>query len=107
MSLRAHSRGCDRPGYTTWVITEDEGNAPDQHTDMGAAGGRWHCLEVVVDAAGKVTGYIDDHPLIGPFARASAASYTNFTIGVGRTVVPNVDLFIDDVAMGPSRLNCP
>jgi hypothetical protein len=95
---------------TTWVITEERaGGTDDHHSDMATAdAGRWHCLEIVVDAAGNVTGYVDEHPLIGPFARVTPTQqYTTFIVGISRTVVANVDVFFDDVAMGPSRLYCP
>ncbi|MDB4965293.1 MAG: Cellulose-binding protein [Myxococcales bacterium] len=93
---------------TAWVITEDQAVVPDHHSDMATSdGGRWHCLEMVADAGGNVTGFVDDKPLIGPFARVSAVQYTNLAIGIGRIVVPDVDVFFDDVAIGPARLYCP
>jgi hypothetical protein len=94
----------------TWVITEDEAVQPDRHSDMVPTdSGKWHCLEIVVDAAGNVTGYVDNHALIGPFPRASAVNYTQVIVGITRTATPSppTDIFVDDVAVGPARLYCP
>jgi hypothetical protein len=93
---------------TTWVVTEDDATVPDHHSDMvPVTGGQWHCLEIVVDAAGQVTAYVDNHALIGPFGRNSAVAYSVFVVGVDRTVFTDTNIFVDDVAIGPTRLYCP
>jgi hypothetical protein len=107
-STHGFSMGGDTNG--TWVITEDEAVQPDHHSDMiPADGGKWHCLEIVIDAGGNVTGYVDNHPLIGPFPRFSVVNYTQVIVGITRTVIPSppTDIFVDDVAVGPARLYCP
>lgn len=96
-----------------WVVTEDQsasgGGTLDHPSDMVAAGGgAWHCLEIVVDAANNASAFVDGHRLMGPFVRASALQYTAFSVGIARTVVPTGStVYVDDVAVGPSRLYCP
>lgn len=93
---------------STWVVTEDNsGGTTDHHSDMATTGGAWHCLEVVIDATGNITAYVDNKALIGPFPRALVTSYTSYTVGIVRAAVPNVHVFVDDVAVGTSRLYCP
>ena len=69
--------------------------------------GRWHCVELVLDDAGMVTLFVDGHALVGPWARASAVKYRGCFVGVTRSVEPNLTAFIDDVAIGRTRLYCP
>lgn len=95
-----------------WAMTEyqDQTGATDDHpSDMvPTTGGQWHCIEVLIDGAGNVSGWVDGHRLIGPFPRAVMTTYTAFVVGVVRSVVnPAADVFVDDVAIGPSRLYCP
>jgi len=105
-STNNFSIGGDTNG--TWVVTENEANAPDEHSDMvPATAGQWHCVELVIDAAGMVTLFVDNHKLIGPWARASAVTYSTLFVGVTRSVDPDYVAYIDDVAIGPSRLYCP
>ena len=94
---------------TTWVLTENQtlGGAPDRHSTLATPGPGWHCVELVVDAAGMVSVYVDGSLIIGPFQRISAVSYTDFFFGIPRTVVTGTDVFVDDVAIGASRLYCP
>ena len=93
----------------TWVLTENQtlGGAPDRHSTLATPGPGWHCVELVVDAGGNVSVYVDENQIIAPFARISAVAYTGFFFGIPRTVVAGTDVFIDDVAVGPSRLYCP
>jgi hypothetical protein len=92
----------------TWVVTENEANAPDEHSDMVPTGsGQWHCVELVIDAAGMVTLYVDNHRLIGPWQRVSNVTYSHLLVGVTRSVDADYVAYIDDVAVGPSRLYCP
>ncbi|HEX6837098.1 MAG TPA: hypothetical protein VF334_11025 [Polyangia bacterium] len=92
----------------TWVVTENEANAPDEHSDMvPTTAGQWHCVELVIDAGGMVTLWVDNHKLIGPWQRASNVTYSTLLIGVTRSVTPDLVAYIDDVAVGPSRLYCP
>jgi hypothetical protein len=93
----------------TWVVTENQAlGFPDHHSDMvPASGGQWHCVELVVDGAGEVTLFVDGHQLVGPWTRASAVSYSMLLVGVDRTVLADTNLFVDDVALGRSRLGCP
>ena len=95
-------------GNNTWVVSEDQSGAPDRHSDMvPAGGGGWHCVELVLDDTGNVTFFVDGNLLIGPWARATATSYTYVAFGLARTAVADSDVFIDDVAVGPTRLYCP
>lgn len=106
-STNAFAIGGDPNG--NWVIAENESLVPDHTSDMVPTGaGQWHCVELVIDAAGMVTLFVDNHQLIGPFARATTGiSYSNLLVGVVRSVDPNYVAYIDDVAVGPSRLYCP
>jgi hypothetical protein len=105
-TTRGFSIGGD--GDATWVVTEDDATGPDHHSDLvPITGGQWHCLEIVVDAAGQVSAFVDDHALVGPFARKSSVAYSAFLVGVDRTVFADTNVFVDDVALGPSRLYCP
>ncbi len=106
-STNEFSIGGDNNG--TWVVTENEANAPDEHSDMVPTdAGKWHCVELVIDAAGMVTLYVDNHKLIGPWARATTGiSYSTLLVGVTRSIDANYTAYIDDVAVGPSRLYCP
>jgi hypothetical protein len=70
-------------------------------------GGKWHCVELVIDAAGMVDFYVDNHHLVGPWQRTSAVSYSTLFVGVTRSVDADLTAYIDDVAIGPSRLYCP
>lgn len=101
------SIGGDNNG--TWVLTENQtlGGAPDRHSTLATPGPGWHCVEVVIDAGGMVSVYVDSANIIGPFQRISAVAYTSFFFGIPRTVVSGTDVFVDDVAIGPSRLYCP
>jgi hypothetical protein len=93
---------------STWVVTEDAAAAPDRHSDMvPAGGGGWHCVELVVDGGGNVTLFVDGHQLAGPWARATVTAYSAFFFGIERTAVAGSDVFVDDVAIGPTRLYCP
>ena len=95
-------------GSNTWVVTQDQAGAADQHSDMVPTGSnQWHCVELVIDAAGKATLFVDNHAIIGPWQRASAASYSSLFVGLPRSVDQNLVSYIDDVAIGPSRLYCP
>ena len=92
----------------TWVVTENEANAPDEHSDMvPTTAGVWHCVELVIDAGGMVTLFVDNHKLIGPWQRASNITYSTLLVGVTRSVSTDLVAYIDDVAVGPSRLYCP
>jgi hypothetical protein len=105
-STNEFSLGGDSNG--TWAVTENEANAPDRHSDMVPTdAGKWHCIELVIDAAGMVTFYVDNHLLIGPWQRTSAISYSALYVGVPRSVSADYVAYIDDVAIGPSRLYCP
>jgi len=100
------SMGGDNNGK--WTITEDDGNgATTDHPSTLATTTGWHCLEIVIDAAGMVSGYVDGTRVIGPFARNITTSYSGFPFGLARTVVSDSDVFVDDVAIGRSRLYCP
>jgi hypothetical protein len=92
-----------------WVVSENESmGAPDRHSDMVPTGaGAWHCVELVIDAAGNVTLFVDNHTLIGPWARATATTYSSLLVGVVRSVDTDFVVYIDDVAIGRSRLYCP
>ncbi|HXU72161.1 MAG TPA: hypothetical protein VN947_22685 [Polyangia bacterium] len=94
----------------TWVVTEDQtlNSTPDRHSDMvPVTAGQWHCVELVIDGAGMVSLYVDNHLLVGPWARASNVSYSTLFVGAPRSVTPDFTVYIDDVAIGPSRLYCP
>ena len=105
-SIHAFAIGGD--DNANWVIAENESTVPDHSSDMVPTGaGQWHCVELVIDAAGMVTLFVDNHQLIGPFARASAVSYSTLLVGVVRSVDADYVAYIDDVAVGPSRLYCP
>ena len=99
-------------GNSIWTMTEDQPQVPstlDHPSDMVPSdGGKWHCIELVIDGGGNVAGYVDGHRLIGPFPRAVVTQYTSLLVGIARSVVnPAADVFVDDVAIGPSRLYCP
>ena len=106
-SNNAFAIGGDNNG--NWVIAENESLVPDHTSDMVPTGsGKWYCLELVIDAAGKVTFFVDNHQLIGPFPRATTGiSYSSLLVGVVRSVDADYVAYIDDVAVGPSRLYCP
>ncbi|MGZ3440886.1 MAG: LamG-like jellyroll fold domain-containing protein [Polyangia bacterium] len=91
-----------------WEVSENESTAGDRLSDMVPTGaGQWHCVELVIDAAGMVDFYVDGHHLIGPFARASAVTYSTLLVGVTRSVDTDFTAYIDDVAIAPTRLYCP
>jgi hypothetical protein len=105
-STNAFAIGGDNNGF--WVVAENESMAGDFVSDMVPTGaGQWHCVELVIDAAGMVTLYVDNHRLVGPWQRTSAVSYSTLLIGVTRSVDTDFVGYIDDVAIGPSRLYCP
>jgi hypothetical protein len=105
-STNAFAIGGDNNG--NWVVAENESMAGDLVSDMVPTGaGQWHCVELVIDAAGMVTLYVDNHRLVGPWQRTSAVSYSTLLIGVTRSVDSDFVGYIDDVAIGPSRLYCP
>lgn len=93
-------------GNGRWVVTEDQATVGDHNSTVATTAG-WHCLELVVDAAGLVSAYVDGALVIGPFARNSTLPYGAFIFGIDRTVQSATDVFVDDVAIGPSRLYCP
>lgn len=100
--------GGDNVAGGTWVLTEDQAGAPDHHTDMvPATGGQWYCVELVVDAAGMVSLYVDGNQLVAPFQRLSPVAYSAFIVGVERTVLADTNVFVDDAAMARTRLYCP
>jgi hypothetical protein len=91
-----------------WEVSENQSLAGDRLSDMVPTGaGQWHCVELVIDSAGMVDFYVDGHHLIGPWARASAVTYSTLLVGVTRGVDPDYTAYIDDVAIGPTRLYCP
>ena len=83
--------------------------APDRHSDMVPTGaGAWHCVELVIDAAGNGHSvYVDNHRLIGPWRAPRRTSYSTLLVGVTRSVDADFVVYIDDVAIGRSRLYCP
>jgi hypothetical protein len=93
-----------------WTVTEDQtqNGAVDRHADMVPFNaGAWHCVEIVVDNNGFVSLFIDNHQLVTPFLRMSAVSYATLQVGIGRTINPTNDVYVDDVAVAPTRLYCP
>jgi hypothetical protein len=105
-STNAFTIGGDSNGY--WVVAENESMAGDFASDMVPAdGGTWHCVELVIDAGGMVTLFVDNHRLVGPWQRTSNVTYSTLFVGVTRSVDANLTAYIDDVAVGPSRLYCP
>lgn len=105
-STNAFTIGGDTNGF--WVVAENESTAGDFESDMVPTdAGKWHCVELVIDAGGMVDFYVDNHHLVGPWQRTSNVSYSTLFVGVTRSVVPNLNTYIDDVAIGPSRLYCP
>ncbi|HEY2745538.1 MAG TPA: hypothetical protein VGL86_12970, partial [Polyangia bacterium] len=105
-STNAFTIGGDSSGF--WVVAENESMAGDFESDMVPTdGGKWHCVELVIDAAGMVDFYVDNHHLVGPWQRTSAVSYSTLFVGVTRSVDADLTAYIDDVAIGPSRLYCP
>jgi hypothetical protein len=106
-STNAFAIGGDSAG--NWVIAENEATVADRTSDMVPTGaGQWHCIELVIDAAANVTLFVDNHRLIGPFARATTGiTYSQLLVGVVRSVDMDYIAYVDDVAVGPSRLYCP
>jgi hypothetical protein len=105
-SINSFAIGGDTDG--NWEVSENESNAPDRFSDMVPTGaGAWHCVELVIDAGGMVDFYVDNHHLVGPWARASQVSYSMLLVGITRSVSTDYVAYIDDVAIGPSRLYCP
>jgi hypothetical protein len=105
-----HGFSVSADNQDVWTLTEDQatGGGPDHHTDMVPYDtGSWHCIEIVIDAAGFVTFYVDNHQLLAPFPRMSTVAYTTLQMGIGRTVNPVNDVYVDDVAVAPTRLYCP
>jgi hypothetical protein len=89
-------------------VAENESMAGDFVSDMVPTGaGQWHCIELVIDAAGMVTLFVDNHQLVGPWPRTSQVTYSTLLVGVTRSVDTDYVAYIDDVAVGPSRLYCP
>lgn len=104
-STNAFAIGGDNAG--TWVVTENESAAPDHHTSTMTTAGQWHCVELVIDAGGNVSFYVDSQLLAGPWPRVSLVSYSQLLVGVVRSIDANWVAYIDDVAVGTSRLYCP
>ena len=105
-STNAFTIGGDTEGF--WVVAENESVAGDFESDMVPAdGGKWHCVELIIDAGGMVTFYVDNHRLVGPWQRTSNVTYSTLLVGVTRSVDADLTAYIDDVAIGPSRLYCP
>jgi hypothetical protein len=105
-STNAFAIGGDSNG--SWEVSENESVAGDFVSDMvPTSSGNWHCVELVIDAGGMVTFYVDNHKLAGPWQRTSNVTYSQLLVGVTRTVDNNLNAYIDDVAIGPSRLYCP
>ena len=106
-SINSFSIGGDSNNF--WEVSEDEStDAPDRLSDMVPTGaGAWHCVELVIDAAGMVDFYVDNHHLIGPWPRATNVTYSMLLVGITRSVSTDLVAYIDDVAIGPSRLYCP
>ncbi len=105
-STNAFAIGGDDNG--SWEVSENESVAGDFVSDMvPTASGNWHCIELVIDAGGMVTFYVDNHKLAGPWQRTSNVTYSQLLVGVTRSIDNNVTAYIDDVAIGPSRLYCP
>jgi hypothetical protein len=107
-SINSFSIGGDNDNGI-WEVSENESNgAPDRLSDMvPTEAGKWHCVELTIGAGGMVDFYVDNHHLIGPWQRASNVSYSMLLIGVTRSVTADYVAYIDDVAIGPSRLYCP
>ncbi len=108
-TFHGFSLGGDTSTPPVWVMTEDQTmtGQPDRKNNVPTPGPGWHCVEVVIDAAGMVTAYVDNAVVAGPFMRYSAVAYTSFFFGIDRTVRAATDVFVDDVAIGPARLYCP
>jgi hypothetical protein len=105
-STNAFSIGGDNNAH--WAVAENESMAGDFVSDMVPTGaGQWHCIELVIDAAGMVTLFVDNHQLVGPWPRTSQVTYSTLLVGVTRSVDTDYVAYIDDVAVGPSRLYCP
>jgi hypothetical protein len=105
-----HGFAVESDNSNIWTLTEDQATFPDSdhHTDMVPFNaGQWHCIEVVIDAGGLVSFFVDKHQLLPTFPRHSANAFTTLQVGIGRTVNAVNDVYIDDVAVGPSRLYCP
>jgi hypothetical protein len=92
----------------TWVVTEDQARAPDHHgNQLPTTANQWHCVELVIDAAGQVSAYVDGDVAVPPFARQSAVAYSRLHVGIERTIVTGgIDVYVDDVALAAQRIGC-
>jgi hypothetical protein len=97
--------GGDASGY--WFIVQDIGTGPEVHSTTPIGINQWTCVELVV-AGGKVQLFLDNSstPVLD-FVPKSPMPYNELHAGVewAPRGVP-VDVWIDDVAFGTSRLHC-
>jgi hypothetical protein len=96
--------GGDNNGY--WFVAQDIGTSPEAHSTTPIGLSQWTCLELVVNS--RVQVFVDDSvsPIID-FVPAHPVAYNEVHVGVewAPQGVP-VDVWIDDVAFGTSRLHC-
>ena len=99
-------------GSGDWVVTQNQGVDDDLKTGAPAAIGKWACVELAVDfsggAATPIQLFVDSTPL--PFLTGVPAvkvQDNQLSIGVVRTP-GNVALqvYVDDVAVAPTRIGC-
>jgi hypothetical protein len=89
-----------------WFVAQDIGASPEVHSTAPVATNQWTCLELVVDTNVQI--FLDDSvsPIID-FTPSHPVSYSELHVGVewAPKGVP-VDVWIDDVAYGTSRIHC-
>ncbi len=95
-----------------YVVTQDQGNNPDQHSTVPLPLNRWVCVELVVDFSsvatplGRVQLFSDSQPVLD-FQPSVPTLANEFDVGMLRSPgdVP-VELFFDDVVLATQRIGC-
>jgi hypothetical protein len=90
-----------------WVMTEDQQASPDHHTTVPVHLRKWTCVELVLQG-GRAQLFFDDSDTAAvDVAPVHPVSYNELHAGVEWAPSPRqAEVWIDDVAVGPSRLHC-
>ncbi len=102
------SIGTDDAGH--WDVSEDLGSTTTDHQTMIATPvGAWTCIEMVATQSGatqRLQAYADGQLLVD-FQPAQPYAFTDLFIGAAR--IPQnsaAEVFLDDVAVAPTRIGC-
>jgi hypothetical protein len=93
-----------------WVSSEQNagGTLVDHNSSVPTAIGQWTCVEAVITIASpsQVQLFIDGAQVVSATLNDTAPAYTETQIGLTRADQSGDLLYVDDVAIAPSRIGC-